>query len=260
MDMQFIKNEIKDSVAIVTIHRPESLNALNSQILHELDFCLHDLDENETVKVVILTGAGEKAFVAGGDIKEMLSLDVAGAHLFSQTGQSLVLFIQDMSKPVIAAVNGYALGGGLELALACDFIYASETARFGLPEVTLGVLPGFGGTQTLARAVGPARAKELIFTGRVLSAKEALEWRLVNAIFPEDELMKQTLATANKIAHNGSIAITSAKEALVQGLDLSRPEGFPLENDLFADLFSTEDRKEGLQAFLEKRSPVFKGR
>jgi enoyl-CoA hydratase len=260
MAFNFIQTERLDSVAIVTICRPESLNAINSQVLAELDQTLHELDGDPGVKAVILTGAGGKAFVAGGDIKEMLDLDVAAAHRFSRNGQTLVLFIQDMSKPVIAAVNGYALGGGLELALACDFIYASEKARFGLPEVTLGVLPGFGGTQTLARAIGPSRAKELVFSGRILTAQEALAWGLVNAVFPEAELLDRTLETARKISQNGTLAISSAKEALVQGLDLSRPEGFPLENDLFADLFSTEDQKEGMQAFIEKRKPEFKGR
>ncbi len=184
MDFSFIQTEIKETVGLVTIQRPESLNALNSQVVHELDQVLHNMDGDTGVKVVILTGSGEKAFVAGGDIKEMLTLDVPSAHKFSRAGQALVLYMQNMKKPVIAAVNGYALGGGLELALACDFVYAAEKARFGLPEVTLGVLPGFGGTQTLTHAIGPARAKELIFTGRVLTAAEALEWGLVNAVFP----------------------------------------------------------------------------
>ncbi len=259
MASSFIRSEIKESIAIVTIDRPESLNALNSQVIEELDRCLHDLDSDEAVKVVILTGSGEKSFIAGGDIKEMLGLDIPGAHVFSRRGESLVLFIQEMRKPVIAAVNGFALGGGLELALACDFILAAEAARFGLPEVTLGVLPGFGGTQTLARTIGPARAKELIFTGRVLSAREALEWGLVNAVVPSAELMDRTLEVARKIAANSRLAITSAKQAIVQGLDLSRADGVRLENDLFADLFATADQKEGLRAFLEKRKPEFKG-
>lgn len=260
MASSFIQTEIKEMVGIVTIQRPESLNALNSLVVHELNRVFREMNDDSAVKVVILTGAGEKAFVAGGDIKEMLTLNVSSAHTFSRAGQALVLYMQNMKKPVIAAVNGYALGGGLELALACDFIYAAEKARFGLPEVTLGVLPGFGGTQTLSRAIGPARAKELIYTGRVLAAREALDWGLVNAVLPDPELMERTLETAYKIAHNGCLAITSAKQAIVQGSDLSRPEGIRLENDLFADLFATEDQKEGMRAFTEKRSPEFAGR
>ena len=259
MASNLVRTEIKESVAVVTIDRPESLNALNSQVIQELDRAVHQLDSDKNVKVVVLTGSGEKAFIAGGDIKEMLSLDVSAAHTFSRAGQSLVLFIQEMKKAVIAAVNGYALGGGLELALACDFIYAAERARLGLPEVTLGVLPGFGGTQTLARAIGPARAKELIFSGRVLSAREALAWGLVNGVYPDQELLDQVVEIAHKIARNGSLAITSAKQAIVQGLDLSRADGVRLENDLFADLFDTADQKEGLRAFIEKRKPEFKG-
>ena len=259
MASNLVRTEIKESVAVVTIDRPESLNALNSQVIQELDRAVRQLDSDKNVKVVVLTGSGEKAFIAGGDIKEMLSLDVSAAHTFSRAGQSLVLFIQEMKKAVIAAVNGYALGGGLELALACDFIYAAERARLGLPEVTLGVLPGFGGTQTLARAIGPARAKELIFSGRVLSAREALAWGLVNGVYPDQELLNQVVEIAHKIARNGSLAITSAKQAIVQGLDLSRADGVRLENDLFADLFDTADQKEGLRAFIEKRKPEFKG-
>jgi len=259
MASNLVRTEIKESVAVVTIDRPESLNALNSQVIQELDRAVRQLDSDKNVKVVVLTGSGEKAFIAGGDIKEMLSLDVSAAHTFSRAGQSLVLFIQEMKKAVIAAVNGYALGGGLELALACDFIYAAERARLGLPEVTLGVLPGFGGTQTLARAIGPARAKELIFSGRVLSAREALAWGLVNGVYPDQELLDQVVEIAHKIARNGSLAITSAKQAIVQGLDLSRADGVRLENDLFADLFDTADQKEGLRAFIEKRKPEFKG-
>lgn len=259
MSSNFVHTEIQDSVAVVTVDRPDSLNALNTQVIEALDRALHELDSNEAVHAVILTGAGGKAFIAGGDIKEMLGLDVPQAHSFSQKGQDLVLFIQGMKKPVIAAVNGYALGGGLELALACDFILAAESARLGLPEVTLGVLPGFGGTQTLARAIGPARAKELIFTGRVLTAQEALGWGLVNAVCPDMELMDRAMEVARKIAGNASLAVTSAKQAIIQGLDLSRVGGLCLENDLFADLFSTTDQKEGLQAFIEKRKPEYKG-
>jgi len=171
-----------------------------------------------------------------------------------------MLFIQKMKKPVLAAVNGYALGGGLELALACDFIYAAEKARFGLPEVTLGVLPGFGGTQNLARLIGPNRAKELIFTGRILTANEAQAWGIVNAVFPDAELVERTVETAARISRYGRVAVANAKQAIVRGLEQTRIEGFHTETDLFADLFATEDQKEGMNAFLEKRKAEFKGR
>ena len=245
-------------VGTLTIDRPESLNALNSAVLEELEEALEALDADQSVEALVLTGAGTKAFISGGDIREMLGLDMPGARSFSRDGQRLMLFIQNMRKPVLAAVNGYALGGGLELALACDFIYASEKARFGLPEVTLGVLPGFGGTQTLARLIGPGRAKELIFTGRILSAGEALEWGLVNAVFPEGELLGRARETALRIAGNGSVAVANAKRAIVRGLDQARADGFRTENELFAALFATADQKEGMKAFLEKRKPEFK--
>jgi enoyl-CoA hydratase len=255
-----IRVEIDGAVAVLTIDRPESLNALNRQVLKELENALHELETNAAVKAVVLTGAGEKAFVSGGDIKEMLALDVPGARSFSEEGQRVMLFIQSMQKPVIAAVNGYALGGGLELALACDFIYAAEKARFGLPEVTLGVLPGFGGTQNLARLIGPNRAKELIFTGRSLTASEALAWGIVNAVFPDAELVERSKETAARIARNGSVAVSHAKQSIVRGLDHTKTEGFRTEADLFAELFTTEDQKEGMHAFIEKRKAGFKGR
>jgi enoyl-CoA hydratase len=257
--MEYIQCKMKGEVGLLTIDRPESLNALNSQVVSELDEALHELEAKGEVKAVVLTGAGDKAFVAGGDIKEMLTLDVSAARTFSRNGQQMVLYIETMTKPVLAAVNGFALGGGLELALACDFIYASESARFGLPEVTLGVLPGFGGTQNLARMIGPARARELIFTGRTITAQEALEWGIVNAVFPPAELLERTLEIAARISRNGTVAIASARQAVVKGLDLSKVDGFSLENDLFAGLFSTDDQKEGMRAFMEKRKAKFRG-
>jgi enoyl-CoA hydratase len=258
MPKKYLLVEIKDGIATLTINRPESLNALNSALLEELEAAFHELGSDPAVKVIILTGAGEKAFVSGGDIKEMLALDVPGARAFSRNGQRLVLFLESLPKPVLAAVNGYALGGGLELALACDFIYAAEKARFGLPEVTLGVLPGFGGTQNLARWIGPQRAKELIFTGKILTAAEAHAWGLVNAVWPEAELLERTMETAARIARNGSVAVAHSKRAIVRGLDQSKADGFETEAGLFAPLFGTGDRKEGMQAFLEKRRAEFK--
>jgi enoyl-CoA hydratase len=257
---KYIRLEMDSGVALMTIDRPESLNALNHQVLKELDGRLRGVDADTSVKAVVLTGAGDKAFVSGGDIKEMLDLDGEQARSFSQNGQQLMLFIQSMNKPLLAAVNGYALGGGLELALACDFIYAAEKARFGLPEVTLGVLPGFGGTQNLPRLIGPNRAKELIFTGRILTANEALSWGIVNAVFPDAELLERTKETAARIALNASVAVGNARRAIQRGLDQTKAKGFRTETGLFSELFTTQDQKEGMQAFFEKRKPLFKGR
>lgn len=257
---KYIRVDTRDGIGKLTIDRPESLNALNTQVVKELETTLHDLEAEPSIKVVVLTGAGEKAFVSGGDIKEMLALDVDGARAFSRDGQRMILYLESMQKPVLAAVNGYALGGGLELALACDFIYAAEKARFGLPEVTLGVFPGFGGTQNLARWIGPNRAKELVFTGRILSAREAMEWGIVNAVYQDADLLEKTMDTAARIAQNASMAVGSAKQAIIKGLDQTKADGFRTENTLFADLFKSEDQKEGMRAFLEKRKPEFKGR
>ncbi len=254
-----VRIERAEAVATVTINRPDSLNALNLELLEHLGQAFDALEGEAGVRTVVLTGAG-KAFVAGGDIKEMLAFDPAGAEAFSRKGQELMLRIGRLSKPVLAAVNGYALGGGLELALACDFIYASENARFGLPEVTLGVIPGFGGTQNLARLIGPNRAMELVFSGRVLTAEEALHWGLVNRVFPAGELAAKAMEAARAIAANGGRAVAAARRAIVKGLDLTREEGFHIERSLFADLFATEDQKEGMTAFTQKRKPVFRNR
>lgn len=252
--------EINEGVAWLTVNRPESLNALTSEIVVALEAVLRDLEQNPDVKAVVVTGAGEKAFVAGGDIKEMAAMGPLEAKDYARRGQQLIAFIEKMSKPVIAAVNGYALGGGLELALACDFIYASEKARLGLPEVTLGVIPGFGGTQNLPRLIGPNRAKELIFSGKTLTAQQAKEWGIVNEVFPPEELRAKVTETAQVIARNGTVAVASAKDAIVHGLDMSKEDGLRYESALFASLFATEDQKEGMQAFLAKRKAEFKGK
>jgi len=182
------------------------------------------------------------------------------ARVFARKGQQMIEYIEKMHKPVIAAVNGYALGGGLELALACDFIYASEKAKLGLPEVTLGVIPGFGGTQNLARLIGPNKARELIFSGKVLSAQQAKEWGIVNEVFPGEELPAKVMEIAQAIARNGMIAVASAKDAIVNGANMNKEDGLRYESSLFATLFATEDQKEGMQAFIAKRKAEFKGR
>jgi enoyl-CoA hydratase len=260
VEYKHILIEVTDNIGWVKINRPESLNALNSEVVASLGHALQDVEQDASVKVVVITGAGEKAFVAGGDIKEMADMTPMAARAFARTGQQLIEYIEKMTKPVIAAVNGYALGGGLELALACDFIYASEKARLGLPEVTLGVIPGFGGTQNLARLIGPNKAREMIFSGKQLTAKQAMEWGIVNEVFPPEQLVPKVMEIAQAIARNGMIAVASAKDSIVNGLHMPKEDGLRYESSLFATLFATEDQKEGMQAFIAKRKSEFKGR
>ncbi len=259
MESQNVLIEIDDGIGVVTVNRPQLRNALSSETVEALESALREVEANADVKVVVITGAG-KAFVAGADIKEMSTMDTAAARAFSQRGHRLITLMEQMKKPIIAAVNGYALGGGLELALACDFIYAAEEARLGLPEVTLGVIPGFGGTQNLPRLIGPSRSKELIFTGRQLTAQQAREWGLVNEVVPADELMTRVMELAQNIARNGTLAISTAKEAVVSGLNVTKENGLRLEGALFGLLFDSEDQKEGMHALLEKRPAAFKGK
>ncbi len=260
MDTKNILTEITDGIGILTINRPQSLNSLNTEVVEELESALREMEQNAAVKVVIVTGAGEKAFVAGADIREMTGMDPAAGRAFARRGQQMIRSIEQMRKPVIAAVNGYALGGGLELALACDFIYASEKARLGLPEVTLGIMPGFGGTQNLPRLIGPNRARELIFSGKQLTAGQARDWGIVNEVVPAEELMPRVMEIAQKIAHNGTLGVAAAKDAIVNGLNMSKEDGLRYEGALFGLLFATEDQKEGTRAFIEKRPAEFKGK
>ena len=258
MKYNHILIEVTDNIGWLKVNRPDSLNALNSEVVGSLEYALRDLEQDAAVKVVVITGAGEKAFVAGGDIKEMAAIAPLAARAFARKGQQMIEYIEKMHKPVIAAVNGYALGGGLELALACDFIYASDKAKLGLPEVTLGVIPGFGGTQNLPRLIGPNRAKELIFSGKILSAQQAKEWGIVNEVFAAEELSARVMEIAQAISRNGMIAVASAKDAIVNGLNMTKEDGLRYESSLFATLFTTEDQKEGMQAFIAKRKPEFK--
>jgi enoyl-CoA hydratase len=252
--------ETVDGVATLTINSPRTMNALNSTILGELECALYELNLDAAVKVVVMTGAGEKAFVAGADIKEMSDMNSFEGHQFGLKGQRVMMLIEKMTKPVIAAVNGYALGGGLELALACDFIYASEKARFGFPEVTLGIMPGFGGTQNLARLIGPNKANELIFSGRMINAQKALAWGIVNEMYPHEELLAKAMETAKAIAQVGSLGVAYAKDAMANGLNMSKEDGFRYEASLFGVLFATHDQKEGMGAFVEKRTAEFTGK
>jgi enoyl-CoA hydratase len=252
--------EITEGIAWVTVNRPESLNALNSKVLCELECTLYEIEQDPKAQVVVITGAGEKAFVAGADIKEMAAMSSFQGHQFALKGQRVMLFIEKMTKPVIAAVNGYALGGGLELALACDFIYASENAKLGFPEVTLGIIPGFGGTQNLSRLIGPNKAKEMVLSGKMIPAQKALAWGLVNEVLPQAELAAKVLEVARDIAKNGRLGVGYAKNAIVNGLNMSKEDGFRYESSLFGVLFATEDQKEGMGAFVEKRKAQFQGK
>ncbi|MDW7646119.1 MAG: enoyl-CoA hydratase-related protein [Desulfuromonadales bacterium] len=260
MDTSLLLIDMKDGIARLTINSPKSLNALNSRVLRELEGALDALDGDDEVKVVVLTGAGDKAFVAGADIKEMAAMNAFEGQQFGLQGQRVMLRMEKMRKPVIAAVNGYALGGGLELALACDFIYASEKARLGFPEVTLGIIPGFGGTQNLARRIGAARASELIFTGRMIEAHKARDWGIVNEVCAPEELLAKAMETAAAIAAVGTLGVAYAKNAIVNGLNMGKEDGFRYEASLFGVLFATEDQKEGMGAFVEKRKSAFKGK
>ncbi|HEY3817600.1 MAG TPA: enoyl-CoA hydratase-related protein [Polyangiaceae bacterium] len=247
-------------IVTVTLNRPDKLNALNEELLVELGRAFHELSGDAAVRCVVLTGAGEKAFAAGADIAAMSEMTTTRARQFAELGHAIGLSIETAHFPVLAAVNGFALGGGCELALACDFIYASDKARLGQPEVNLGVIPGFGGTQRLARRVGEARARELCMTGDMVGAEDALRIGLVNAVVPHAELLTKVHEVAAKIAAKGPLAIAAAKRVILRGADVPLPTANELEATAFAALFGTADQKEGMKAFLEKRAAKFEGR
>ena len=248
------------AIATVTINRPNLLNALNDETMEEIGTCFEELDKEEGVRAVILTGGGEKSFVAGADIGELKEQDRKGGEERSLRGQKTLLMIENLSKPVIAAINGYALGGGCELAMACDIRIASERAKLGQPEVNLGIIPGYGGTQRLTRLVGMGKAKELIFTGDFVDAHEALRIGLVDRVVPREELLNEAKRMARKIASKGPLAITFAKNAINLALDVDVKKGGELEAKEFGALCETQDMKEGMTAFFEKRQPEFKGK
>lgn len=258
MSYQSILAEIRDRVGIITINRPKALNSLNVETVNELKQAVKYFDGDKTIRVMVITGAGEKAFVAGADISSFPKMSKSEAGAFASNGLELMRSIEAASKPVIAAVNGYALGGGTELALACDFIYASETAVFGLPEVSLGIFPGFGGTQRLNKVVGMNWARELIYTGRKIKADEARCIGLVNKVVPAAELMNEVTKTAQEIIANSPMAIAAVKGVINRGATLPLEEGLAIEKAEFARCFETADMKEGVAAFLEKRKPSFK--
>jgi enoyl-CoA hydratase len=248
------------TVVTVTINRPAVLNALDEATLRDLESSFRQLDGDPTVRCVILTGAGDKAFAAGADVTAMASMGPRQAREFSECGHRLAETIERLSAPVIAAVNGFALGGGLEMALACDFIIASSRSKLGLPEAGLGVIPGFGGAQRLARRIGLARAREMLYSGTLLSAEEAARVGLVNTITEPADLMSHVRRVAEAIASRAPLAVADAKRALREGADLPLRSGLVLERELFAGLFATADQKEGMRAFLDKRPPKFEGR
>jgi enoyl-CoA hydratase len=252
--------EKTDHVTVLTLNRPDKLNALNAELLEALSAALRDLEADDTLRCAILTGAGDKAFAAGADIAAMSEMTTTQAKRFAELGHSIGARIEQARFPVIAAVNGFALGGGCELALCCDFIYASDKAKLGQPEVNLGVIPGFGGTQRLARRVGAARARELCMTGDMVGADEALRIGLVNAVVPHAELLARVHDVAKKIASKGPLAVASVKRAILRGADVPLPTANELEATSFAALFGTQDQREGMKAFLEKRPATFEGR
>ncbi|MFQ5702262.1 MAG: enoyl-CoA hydratase-related protein [Acidobacteriota bacterium] len=259
MELENILYEVRDRIALVTINRPEKLNALNRRTLKELDRITETARTDPDVLGVVITGAGPKAFVAGADISELAEQTPLGGKDYAIYGQEILSRIESLGKVVIAAINGFALGGGCELALACNLRIASENAKLGLPEVTLGIIPGFGGTQRLARLVGKGRALELILSGEMIHAGEAHRIGLVNRVVPEGQAVEEAFALARTIAARGPIAIRSAIEAVNEGMEMPIEEGFFLEATLFGLIATTEDFKEGTAAFVQKRKARFRG-
>lgn len=260
MEFKNIIFEKNDKIAIISINRPKALNALNSETLKELDCAVDMVAEDEGVYAVILTGAGEKAFVAGADITEMKDMSVAEGRKFGMLGNKVFRKFDLLDKPVIAAVNGFALGGGCELSMACDIRIASTNAKFGQPEVGLGITPGFGGTQRLARIAGMAVAKELIFTGRIIKAEEALRVGLVNKVVEPDKVMEEAISFANTIAAQAPIAVKYCKAAINRGMQCDIETALMYESEVFGECFATEDQKEGMTAFVERREKSFKNK
>lgn len=255
--MGFVDYAVDGQVGIITINRPKALNALNSEVLKDLEAVVDGVNLDE-IRCLILTGAGEKSFVAGADIAQMSNLSIAEAEAFSKLGNDLFRKIEVLPIPVIAAVNGFALGGGCEISMSCDIRICSENALFGQPEVGLGITPGFGGTQRLARIVGPGMAKQLIYTARNIKAPEALRIGLVNAVYPQEELMAQALKMAKGIAKQAPIAVRASKKAINEGLEVGMDDAIVIEEKLFGECFETEDQKYGMAFFLDKNKEKVK--
>ena len=257
MDYKNLIIETLEKIGIVKINRPEVLNAVNVETILEIEKAMHEFNDNKDILVVIITGEG-KSFVSGSDISKLAKMDSLQAREYSQIGQRVLSFIENMEKPVIAAVNGYALGSGCEIAMACDIRIASEKAKFGQPEVKLGIIPGHAGTQRLARLVGVGKAKELIFTGDIIDAQEALRIGLVNKVVEPESLLEEVKDLANKIIAVGPTAVKLAKTVLNRGIDTNFTTASSYETEAFSLIFSTAEAKEGMKAFLEKRKPKWK--
>lgn len=257
MEYNFLKSEKRGEVLILTISAPKSLNALNSTILGEIDSFVSNIEKD--IRVLIITGDGEKSFVAGADISEMANLNEAEGEAFGKRGAEVFRKIETLPIPVIAAVNGFALGGGCELAMACDIRICSSNARFGQPEVGLGIVPGFSGTYRLTKLVGMGMAKQLIYTGKPIKAEEALRIGLVNAVYEQSELMNEAVKLAESIIANAPLAVAYAKDCINEEYDLCADEAIAYESKLFGKCFATKDQKEGMRAFLNKEKAVFKG-
>lgn len=250
----------EDGIYLLTVNRPKQLNALNQQTLEEIRNTAQQLATTKDARVLIVTGAGEKSFIAGADIKQMWEKNAREGQQFSKLGLSTVQALSDLPFPVVAAVNGYALGGGCELALACDWIIAAENAQFGQPEVKLGVPPGFGGTQRLPRRIGSARAMEMIVSGNSIDAQTALNWGLANHVYPAEQLMTEALKIARTIAKQAPLAVEISKKLLLDGEDIPLERANSMENRAFGLAFATNDQTEGMRAFVEKRKAVFTGK
>lgn len=260
MEFKNILLEKEDNLAIVTINRPKALNALNSETLADLDLVITDIENDSNIYCVIITGSGEKAFVAGADISEMKDLSEEQGKEFGILGNRVFRRLEKLDKPVIAAISGFALGGGCELAMSCDIRIASEKAKFGQPEAGLGITPGFGGTQRLPRIVGMGKAKELIYTGTIIKADEALRIGLVNKVVPLESLMEEARAMANVIISNAPIAVKLCKDAINEGMQVDMDSAIQIEAEDFGKCFVTEDQVEGMSAFIERRTKKFQNK
>src|SRR5438105_3337913 len=260
MTFENVLLEKKNAIAYVTVNRPKVLNALNMATMEELRSAFHDIKADKSIRVVIFTGAGEKAFIAGADIGELSKHDAVSGKEYTHRGQSVLNLIENLGKPVIACLNGFALGGGCEIAMACTMRLASDNAKLGQPEVKLGIIPGYGGSQRLPRLVGKGSAMQLVLAGEMVTAQEALRMGLVNEVVPAAELISRAEALAQKIVANAPVAVQYAMEAVNKGMEMTLSEGLYLEATLFGLCCATEDKKEGTTAFLEKRAPQFKGK